>query len=189
MMKSLLLTLAAATALLTAPAQSATLAFNLLGTGGVGLLSTNENGAIAGIPGTGGEFGSGITYDDVTNILTVNVAWGSLNGFINLSSDANNSHIHGPTVSGGVASFTQNASVLFNLPRVSSAANGGSIATTVALDAGQEVDLLAGKYYVNIHTGTNGGGEIRGNIVLVPEPSHAILGLVGLALFGARRRR
>ena len=35
----------------------------------------------------------------------------------------------------------------------------------------------------------NTGGEIRGNLVVIPEPSHALLGLLGLALLGARRKR
>jgi hypothetical protein len=79
--------------------------------------------------------------------------------------------------------------VLFNLPRVSSTADGGSIDTTVTLTTTQqELDLFAGKYYINIHTSTNVPGEIRGNIV-IPEPSHAILSVAGLAFLGMRRRR
>ena len=36
--------------------------------------------------------------------------------------------------------------------------------TTVALDATQEADLLAGLYYVNIHSAKEKNGEIRGNL-------------------------
>ncbi len=137
--------------------------FNLLGRGGAGLLATNEPGAIIG--GTGGEIGAGITFDDVTRVLSINVGWGSANGFSNLSSAANNSHIHGPTAGSGIAAFSQTAGVLINLPRLSNSASAGSIVTNVTLTAGQAVELLAGRYYVNVHTVNNGGGEARGFLV------------------------
>ncbi len=175
--------------MLATSAQSAIVFFDLLGKAGPGLLAGNENGTINGTPGTGGEVGSGITYDTVTKTLAVKVAWGSGNGFTDLTSAANNSHIHGTTASSAPGSFLQNVGVLFNLPRVSSTANGGSIDTTVTLTtAQQELDLFAGKYYINVHTATNGPGEIRGNIV-VPEPSHAMLSMTGLVILGLRRRR
>jgi hypothetical protein len=170
----------------TLSANAAIINLDLLGKAGAGLLSGNENGTIAGTPGTGGEFGQGIFFNDVTLQLTINVAWGSGNGFMDLSSAANNSHIHGPTLSGGVGSFTQNADVLFNLPRVSSSASNGSIATTLNLNATQATELLAGRYYINIHTGPNGGGEIRGNIV--PEPSSVALLSLGVLVLMRRRR-
>jgi hypothetical protein len=52
-------------------------------------------------------------------------------------------------------------------------------------------DLLAGNVYVNIHTTGFGGGEIRGQLVVVPEPSTIALGLLGLGSLGlmAYRRR
>ena len=188
-MKSSLLTLAAVS-LLACPAYSAVIAFDLLGKGAAGLSSTNENTAVVSTPnavGTGGETGAGIIYDNVSKLLTINIGWGSLNGFTDLSSAVNNSHIHAPTPASGVGSFTQNAGVLFNLVRVSSTANGGSIATSVTLSPVQEAELLDGRFYVNIHTAQNGTGEIRGNIV-IPEPSHALLGLLSLSLLARRRR-
>ena len=188
-MKSSLLTLAAVS-LLACQVHSAVIAFDLLGKGAAGLTSTNENTAVVSTPnavGTGGEVGAGISYDDVSKLLTINVGWGSLNGFTDLSSVVSASHIHGPTASSGVGSFNEGGGVLFTLPRLSSTANGGSIATTVTLSPAQELELLNGRYYVNIHTTQNTGGEIRGNIV-IPEPSHALLGLVSLGLLARRRR-
>lgn len=169
------------------PASAATILFDLQGKGGFGLLSTNENGTVNGSPGSGGEIGGGISYDDVTKALTINVGWGSGNGFTDLSGNATAAHIHGP------ADFNSNAGVLFNLANggftLNTSASSGSATGTTTLTAGQETDLLAGNYYVNIHTATNAGGEIRGNLVAVPEPGR--IALASLFVFGLclRRRR
>jgi len=50
--------------------------------------------------------------------------------------------------------------------------------------------LLAGNGYFNIHTSSNPGGEIRGQINVVPEPSTYLLMATGLGglLLAARRR-
>ncbi len=37
---------------------------------------------------------------------------------------------------------------------------------TAALTAEQEADLMAGNYYINIHSATKPGGEIRGQLIL-----------------------
>ena len=166
--------------------------FDLLGKAGPGLLPGNENGTVLGSPGSGGEVGAGITYDDVTMVLSINVAWGFDNGFTNLTGNASMGHIHVPTVSVGTASFNENAGILFFLDSGPawnpSAAAGGVTGHTVTLTEPQEADLLAGKYYINIHTAANGGGEIRGNLVVVPEPSSVLLAFAGLSVFGLRRR-
>lgn len=144
-------------------------------------------GGITG--GTGGEIGAGISYDDVTNILSINVGWGSSQGFTDLSSASSNSHIHGPTANNFGAGFTQTAGVLFNLTRSSNLATGGTITQTVLLTEPQETDLKNGKYYINVHTANNGGGEMRGFLVAVPEPSRAMIIFAGLFWPVIRRRR
>ena len=48
--------------------------------------------------------------------------------------------------------------------------------------------IADGKAYWNIHTQTFGGGEIRGFLVPVPEPSSALILGAG-AMFVMRRRR
>jgi len=56
--------------------------------------------------------------------------------------------------------------------------------------ANQIGNLLSGDIYINVHTPGNGGGEIRGQLYVIPEP--AAVGLAGLAVLGiaaARRRR
>src|SRR5262245_56112324 len=103
-----LLPIFAACALATS-ANASTITFDLQGIAGFGLLPGNEPGSPIG--GTGGEVGGGIFYDDVANLLTINVGWGSSQGFTDLSSLSNNSHIHGPTTSNNGSGFTQTAAV------------------------------------------------------------------------------
>jgi hypothetical protein len=169
-------------------ANAAIINLDLLGKAGAGLLSGNETAIILGTPGSGGEVGAGIAFNDVTLSLTINIAWGSGNGFLNLSGVATGGHIHGPTASGGAASFNQTAGILIPLDTLTgwnpSATNGG-FSGSVTLTPTQATDLLAGKFYINVHTGTNSGGEIRGNIV--PEPCG--IALLALGCLGLTRRR
>jgi hypothetical protein len=58
-------------------------------------------------------------------------------------------------------------------------ANGGNVSSAMqALLNG----LNSGQAYLNIHTSFRGGGEIRGFLQLVPEPTSVTLALVGLTL-------
>ena len=103
--------------LLFAPLHStdaAIVSFELTGNAGTGLLPGNENPPNAG--GTGGLGAGGITYDTDTNILSVDIAWGSVNGFTDLTSDVSASHIHGFTA-GPPTGWSENAGVLYPLPR------------------------------------------------------------------------
>ena len=167
-------------------AQAGVFQFDLQGTAGAGLLGGNENPAVSGTPGIGGEIGAGISYDDVSNILTLNIGWGTGNGFASdLTGVATAAHIHGPTTAGGTGSFTQNAGVKYGISGLggfSNSASSGGFSGTVTILEGDEAGLLAGKFYVNVHTAANGGGEIRGNLVAVPEPAETVAltgGLIG----------
>jgi hypothetical protein len=184
-MKKILLT--ALSLALGLQAQATIFQFDLTGTAGSGLLPGNEPGSITG--GTGGEVGAGIFYNDATLSLTINVGWGSSQGFTDLSSLANNSHIHGPTASINGSGFTQTAGVLFNLTRSGNAVTGGTIGESVILSLAQQTNLFDGKFYINLHTANNGGGEMRGFLVSVPEPSSVVLAGVGLGLLAIRRLR
>lgn len=65
-------------------------------------------------------------------------------------------------------------------------ANGGTVGTAFnALVAG----LDSGKAYLNIHTSSFGGGEIRGLLAPVPEPGAYALLLAGLGVVGWSTRR
>ena len=76
-------------------------------------------------------------------------------------------------------------------PALSSAGNATlSGGTTDAAQAALEAGLLADHAYFNVHTSVNPGGEIRGDIAPVPEPSTlALVGLGAAALLVLVRRR
>ena len=162
--------------------------FDLLGRAGTGLLGGNENAAAAVVGGSGGEIGAGIFFNDVTKGLTLNLGWGVVNGFTNLTGAATGFHIHNP----GTASFTTNGPVIIDFIGLASAPNisanaGGLFNQTVTLTAVQETALMSNFLYVNAHTAANPGGEIRGNLVVVPLP--CTLALMGLPLAGLLYRR
>jgi hypothetical protein len=88
------------------------------------------------------------TYDAATHILHYDVFYEGLTG------PSTAAHIHGPAEPGK------------NAPPVVPFQNTGSWfgGNTTITDA-QAADLDAGKWYVNVHTAANPGGEIRGQIV------------------------
>lgn len=73
-----------------------------------------------------------------------------------LSGNATAGHFHGPAAVGA------NAGVA--LGWASPIANGMEGSAT--LTAAQAADLLAGKWYANIHTAANPGGELRGQMTV-----------------------
>lgn len=162
---------------------SQTILFDLLGKGGAGLLPSNSTSAITSTA-TGGEIGGGISFDKTTSILTVNVGWGSSNGFSDLTGDATVAHIHGP------ADFNSNGGVVIDLGVITfdNSATGGSITGSILTNG--LIDFESNLYYINIHTAANPGGEIRGNLVAVPEPSAIgfLVGAAALGLMSFRRR-
>lgn len=87
-------------------------------------------------------------YEPSTHTLTYEVTYEGLTG------PAVAAHIHGPADPG------QNAG-----PVVPFASAASPIKGTATLTDAQAAELAAGKYYVNIHTAANKGGEIRGQIL------------------------
>src|SRR5262245_20081107 len=98
---------------IAASARATVIPFDLVGSAGTGLLAGNQGTSLNGTPGSGGEVGLGISFDDATNILTINTAWGSTNGFTNLTGNAIAGHLHGPTASAAPASFAESAGVAY----------------------------------------------------------------------------
>lgn len=121
--------------------------------------------------GTGTIIGS---YDDVTNLLDYTITYADLSG----APTVMHFHLGAPGVSGGVQ---------LDIP------NGPSprVGTGVALTEANEANLLAGNWYVNIHTANFTGGEIRGqvNVAPIPEPSAPLLLVGSLSFLALRRRR
>jgi hypothetical protein len=89
-----------------------------------------------------------IDYDKATKKLTWKLTYQGLSG------PATAGHFHGPAEPG------KNAGVAVAIPNATSSPVEGSATLTDA----QAADLEAGKYYVNVHTAANPGGEIRGQV-------------------------
>jgi hypothetical protein len=106
------------------------------------------------VPATGSS-GTGVfngTYNEGTMelIFTVN--------FTGLAGTTTASHFHGPAVP------DSNAGVQIAISGFPTGVMSGSISDTVTLNAAQEADLLAGLWYINIHTSAFAAGEIRGQL-------------------------
>jgi hypothetical protein len=76
--------------------------------------------------------------------------------FTGLSSPVTSTHFHGP------AAINGNAAVTLPIHGVKQSPSRGQATLTPT----QVSDLLAGKWYVNIHTAAHPGGEIRGQMIL-----------------------
>ena len=99
--------------------------------------------------------GSGMldaSLDKETHALNWTVTYADLTGPVKAG------HFHGPAMAG------QNAGVALGFT------NGveSPITGTATLTPAQEADLLEGKWYVNLHTAANPGGEIRGQATVTP---------------------
>lgn len=129
----------------------------------------------SGSPATGTLTGE---YDSVAN--TFSFSWTITDNLIGMPASPG-AHLHNaPAGSNGGIVFG------FNEPDGTWALSGSAVWENI--DAGLVSELFAGNIYANYHTSSFPGGEVRGQITLVPAPATAAtLGLLGLA--AARRRR
>ena len=117
------------------PASSPMLA-RLSGTNEVPSVPTNGNGTAE------------VNFDKQSKVMGWTITYSGLTG------PATAAHFHGP------AAISENAGVV--VPLTGSLAS--PITGSATLTDAQAADLMAGKWYLNLHTAANPGGEIRGQV-------------------------
>jgi hypothetical protein len=88
------------------------------------------------------------TFNQDSHMLHYTVTYSGMSGPVKAG------HFHGPAAPGA------NAGVVVAF----AGAMDSPIKGTAVLTPSQSADLLAGKWYVNLHTAVNPGGEIRGQV-------------------------
>ncbi len=128
----------------------------LAGCGMMGMMKSNTasfsgvmNGASEVPPNmTRGSGTAEAWLDKGTNVLKYKITYTGLSG------PATASHFHGPAVAGA------NAGVVVPFLNPASPIEGQATLTPA-----QVADLMAGKWYANVHTAAHPGGEIRGQML------------------------
>ncbi len=135
-------------------------------------------------PGSTGSGTGTLQLDTDTGIVSYDISWGGTQGAEIFA------HLHGPAAPGatnparyfldnGGSSGSYNASVMLTDP-----VEIGPAAYPIQ---DQIDDLIAGLWYVNVHTTHSVGGEIRGQILALPEPGVIALAALGLVALARRR--
>jgi hypothetical protein len=172
-MKSLHLvfTLICGLVLSAAPAGASIINYNVT-------LDGSQSGS--GSPGTGSAL---LTLDDIADTLYISLTYAGL------LAPTTNAHIHccgAPGVNGPVI-------IPFIPGGFVTGVTSGSFLNTFLLTPVQVADIESDLSYINIHTSTYPGGEIRGQIVKpsvsVPEPNTMWLSLLGCVGLWTLRRR
>jgi hypothetical protein len=124
---------------------------------GCGMMSKSNTASFSGTMNAASEVppnmtrGSGqaeATLNKDTNVLKYRITYEGLSG------PATMAHFHGPAAAGA------NAGVVVPFPNPASPIEGQATLTPA-----QAADLMAGKWYANVHTAANPGGEIRGQML------------------------
>lgn len=144
----------------------------------------------------GAQDGGGARQGSGSVNLTLSGTTLSLSGsYSGLTTPSSAGHIHGPAPVG------VNTNVLYDLGALGILTLGATSGTysgsltigplqSGAYTVAQQIsDLNTGLWYLNIHDSTFPGGEIRGQITLVPEPSSFALFVLGAGGLVYRLRR
>jgi hypothetical protein len=121
-----------------------------------------------------------LTLDDSSGLVTITTG-----NYQDLLGPSTAVHIHG--LAGPGVSAPVIIALTLDQPGATTGTFSGSGTLTVAQIAGME----AGNTYVNVHSSVFPGGEIRGQLFQVPEPSSILLacaGLAGLTLVSRRKK-
>ena len=166
--------------------------FKVTGNAGDGLLGGNVNPTAPTNPGSGAVGSTRIFFDTDTNDLHIDIEWGSANGYTDLTGEVTMLHLHGMTADPAPQSYNQvNSNILVNVGNslnFDSSATSGGVVDNFFIGNPDVQGLLEGRTYLNIHTAANSAGEIRGYLVVVPEPGAAI-GLFWFGLLATQRRK
>ena len=116
-----------------------------------------------------------LQFDTITKVLSWTITYSGL------VAGTSNAHFHGPAPIG-----VGPAGVRVGIPFTAGVTANTLIGSSAPLSALFESELLGQLWYINIHSSTFPGGEIRGQVI--PEPgTFALLGL-GLIALAVRRR-
>ena len=107
-------------------------------------VTTNGTGTITG------------TYHLEDNMIEYTITWKDITG------PPSAMHFHGP------ADVSTAAGVAVGITVPAGAGTSGTVSGSATLTDAQEADLMAGKWYYNIHTAFKPGGEIRGQVAVTP---------------------
>ena len=105
------------------------------------------------VPSSSGYGSVTALYDTATKTLVYSIVYQ-----LNPEATATAAHFHGP------AALGSNAGVAIGLP-TQPTGNAGKLTGSVTLTAAQEAELLAGNWYVNIHSSLSSGGELRAQLL------------------------
>lgn len=115
-----------------------------------------------------------VTFDDTTNLMSWTISFSGLLGTMS------NSHFHGPAPVGSPAG------VRVGIP-FTAGVQADTLIGSATISNAFATELLGGLWYINIHSNLYPGGEIRGQVTLVPEPGTLLLLAGGISLLAMRR--